>query len=60
MASAIDTGDTTWILISAALVMIMTPGVGFFYGGLVRSKNALATIMHSFGILAVVSVVWVL
>jgi len=51
MESAIDTGDTTWILISAALVMIMTPGVGFFYGGLVRSKNALATIMHSFGIL---------
>lgn len=56
----IDTGDTTWILISAALVMIMTPGVGFFYGGLVRSKNATATIMHSFGILAVISVVWVL
>ena len=51
MESTIDTGDTTWILISAALVMLMTPGVGFFYGGLVRSKNALATIMHSFGIL---------
>ena len=56
----IDSGDTTWILISAALVMLMTPGVGFFYGGLVRSKNASATIMQSFAILAVVSVVWVL
>ena len=60
MPPEIDTGDTTWVLISAALVMIMTPGVGFFYGGLVRSKSATATIMHSFGILAVVSVVWVL
>ncbi len=56
----LDTGDTTWILISAALVMLMTPGVGFFYGGLVRNKNASATIMQSFAILAVVSVVWVL
>ncbi len=56
----IDSGDTTWILISAALVMLMTPGVGFFYGGLVRNKSASATIMQSFAILAVVSVVWVL
>ncbi|MCH7999873.1 MAG: ammonium transporter, partial [Chloroflexi bacterium] len=60
MPSGIDSGDTTWILISAALVMLMTPGVGFFYGGLVRNKNASATIMQSFSILAVVSVVWVL
>ncbi|MEE8386268.1 MAG: ammonium transporter, partial [Dehalococcoidia bacterium] len=60
MPPEIDTGDTTWILISAALVMLMTPGVGFFYGGLVRNKNASATIMQSFSILAVVSVVWVL
>lgn len=56
MESTIDTGDTAWILISAALVMIMTPGVGFFYAGLVRSKNALATIGQSFGILAIASV----
>jgi Amt family ammonium transporter len=60
MDSAIDTGDTTWIRISAALVMLMTPGVGFFYGGLVRNKNALGTIMHSFAILGLVSVIWVL
>jgi Amt family ammonium transporter len=56
----IDTGDTAWILVSAALVMLMTPGLGFFYGGLVRKKNVLSTIMHSFFSLGVVSVVWVL
>ncbi len=56
----INTGDTAWILASAALVMLMTPGVGFFYGGLVRRKNVLATIMHSFFILCLISVQWVL
>jgi Amt family ammonium transporter len=55
-----DTGDTAWVLISAALVMLMTPGVGFFYGGLVRNKNAISTIMHSFAMLGIVSVIWVL
>mgnify|MGYP000267036612 CR=1 FL=1 len=44
----VDTGDTAWVLVSAALVFIMTPGLGFFYGGMVRSKNVLTTIMHSF------------
>ena len=58
--SAIDTGDTAWMLISSALVMLMTPGLAFFYGGLVRHKNALSTIMHSFIAVAVVSVIWVL
>ena len=58
--SAINSGDTTWILISAALVMLMTPALGFFYGGLVRRKNVLSTIMHSFFILALISVQWVL
>src|SRR3954453_11192871 len=58
--AAINTGDTAWILMSAALVMLMTPALGFFYGGLVRRKNVLSTIMHSFFILALVSVVWVL
>ena len=43
----IDTGDTAWVLISAALVFIMTPGLAFFYGGMVRSKNVLTTIMQS-------------
>jgi ammonium transporter, Amt family len=56
----INTGDTAWVLISAALVMLMTPALGFFYGGLVRRKNVLATIMHSFFILALISVQWVL
>ena len=58
--SAIDSGDTAWMLISSALVMLMTPGLAFFYGGLVRHKNALSTIMHSFIAVAVVSVIWVL
>jgi Amt family ammonium transporter len=56
----IDAGDTAWILVSAALVMLMTPGLALFYGGLVRRKNVLSTIMHSFFILALVSVTWVL
>src|SRR2546423_10462246 len=56
----IDTGDTAWVLVSAALVMLMTPALGFFYGGLVRRKNVLATIMHSFFILCLISVLWVL
>ena len=55
-----DTGDTAWVLASTALVMLMTPALGFFYGGLVQRKNVLATIMHSFFILALISVQWVL
>jgi Amt family ammonium transporter len=54
-----DTGDTAWLLMSTALVMIMLPGLAFFYGGLVRRKNVLSTVMHSFFGLALVSVVWV-
>jgi Amt family ammonium transporter len=57
---AIDTGDTAWVLISTALVMLMTPGLALFYGGLVRRKNVLSTIMHSFFLLGLVSVIWVL
>jgi Amt family ammonium transporter len=56
----INSGDTAWILISSALVMLMTPALGFFYGGLVRQKNVLSTIMHSFFMLALISVQWVL
>ena len=55
-----DTGDTAWMLMSTALVMIMLPGLALFYGGLVRRKNVLSTIMHSFFGLALVSVVWVI
>jgi ammonium transporter, Amt family len=58
--SKIDSGDTAWMLASTALVMIMLPGLALFYGGLVRRKNVLSTIMHSFFGLALVSVIWVL
>jgi len=58
--SGINSGDTAWVLTSAALVMLMTPGLALFYGGLVRRKNVLSTIMHSVFILALVSVTWVL
>jgi len=56
----INTGDTAWLLISAALVMLMTPALGFFYGGLVGKKNVLSTLTHSFFILCLISVQWVL
>ena len=56
-----DTGDTAWLLTSTALVLLMTaPGLALFYGGLVRRKNVLGTLMHSFIILALISVQWVL
>jgi Amt family ammonium transporter len=56
----ISSGDTAWMLVATALVMVMLPGLALFYGGLVRRKNVLSTIMHSFFGLALVSVVWVL
>ena len=57
----IDTGDTAWVLVSTALVLLMTaPGVALFYGGMTRSKNALGTIMQSFMILCLISLQWVL
>src|SRR3989449_9447571 len=60
-APKVDTGDTAWVLTSSALVLAMTmPGLALFYGGLVRNKTVLGTIMHSFIILCLVSVMWVL
>jgi Amt family ammonium transporter len=60
-ASTIDKGDTAWILTSSALVLLMTaPGLALFYGGMVRQKNTLATLMQSFIIMAVISIQWVL
>ena len=56
----ISSGDTAWLLASAALVMFMTPGLAFFYGGLVRAKNVVGTIMQSFVALGLVTVLWVL
>jgi len=55
----INTGDTAWMLASTALVMLMTPGLALFYGGMVRKKNVLSSIMHSFVALAVISVQWI-
>ena len=55
-----DSGNTAWILTASALVMLMTPGLAFFYGGLVRARNVVSTIMYSFMAVAVVSLVWVL
>jgi ammonium transporter, Amt family len=60
-ASKINAGDTAWVLMSSALVLMMTaPGLALFYGGLVRRKNVLGTLMHSFILLAMISVQWVL
>ena len=55
-----DSGDTAWVLTSAALVLFMTPGLALFYGGLVRSKNVLGTMMQSVAAIGVVSILWVL
>ena len=56
----IDSGDVAWVITATALVMIMTPAVGFFYGGLVRLKNLVSTIVQCFAIFAVISLVWAL
>jgi Amt family ammonium transporter len=56
----VDPGDTSWMLISSALVMLMTPGLALFYGGMVRQKNVLGTIMQSFIALGVITIQWVL
>lgn len=57
--AAIDSGATAWMLTSTALVLLMVPGLGMFYGGLVRTKNVLGTMMHSFSAMAVIGVLWV-
>ncbi|MGD4048255.1 ammonia channel protein, partial [Xanthomonas citri pv. citri] len=55
-----DTGDTAWVLTSAALVLLMTPGLALFYGGMVRAKSVLNMMMMSFGALALIGVLWIL
>ena len=57
---ALDTGVTVWLMVSAMLFMLMTPGVGLFYGGLVRKKNFISMLALSFVVLALVSIHWVL
>src|SRR5689334_14033546 len=59
-AKVINSGDTAWVLAAAALVMVMTPAVGFFYGGMVSSKNVVSLIKQSLLILGIVSIQWVL
>jgi len=57
--TSVDSGATAWMLTSTALVLLMVPGLAMFYGGLVRSKNVLGTVMHSFVAMGVISVLWV-
>ena len=54
-----DTGDTAWMIVATALVLLMTPGLGFFYGGMVHRKNVISTMMKSVVAAGVVSVLWV-
>lgn len=56
----IDTGDTVFMILSTVLVFIMTPGLALFYGGMVRKKNVLSTMMHSFSIIGIISIQWIL
>jgi Amt family ammonium transporter len=56
----INAADNAWVMISAALVLLMIPGVGFFYGGMVRKKNAISTIILSFAIMGIISLQWIL
>ena len=55
-----NSGDIAWVLISSALVLLMTPGLAFFYGGMVRRKNVLSVLMQCFIIVCVLSIQWVL
>jgi len=58
-AEGADTGDTAWMLVSSALVLLMLPGLALFYGGMVRAKNVLSTTMHTFAAMAIIGVQWV-
>ena len=60
LVSTIDSGDTAWVLISAALVLFMTPGLALFYGGMVRAKNVLAMLMQNFFAMGIVTILWVI
>lgn len=59
-AAKVDSGDTAWLLTSSALVLLMTPGLALFYGGMVRRKNVLGTIMHSFVAIGIITIQWIL
>ncbi len=55
----LNTGDTAWVLVAAALVLFMTPGLALFYGGMVRAKNVLAMLMQNFFAMGIVTMIWV-
>ena len=57
---SIDTGDTAWVLVATTLVLVMTPALAFFYGGMVRKKNVLSTLNFSFILMALMSLQWIL
>lgn len=57
--SALDTGDTAWLLVSTALVLLMTPGLAFFYGGMVQKKNVISTMLQSFVCMGLITVIWI-
>jgi Amt family ammonium transporter len=56
----LDTGTLTWAVVATALVLLMTPGLAFFYGGLVKAKSVVSMMMMSFGSLALIGVLWIL
>lgn len=56
--TTIDTGDTAWLLVSTALVLLMTPGLAFFYGGMVRKKNVISTMLQSFVCMGLITILW--
>lgn len=60
LSTAIDKGDTAWMLVASAFVLLMTPGLSFFYGGMINKKNVISTMLQSFVALGVISVLWVL
>ncbi len=60
LSSVIDSGDTAWMIVASAFVLLMTPGLSFFYGGMVSKKNIISTMLQSFIALGVVSILWVL
>ena len=60
VVSKFDTGDTAWMIVATALVLLMTPGLGFFYGGMVGKKNVISTMLQSFMAMVIVSILWVI
>ena len=59
MNIVLNSGDTAWIIVAAAMVLLMTPGLAFFYGGMVRGKNVLGMLAQNFVTMGVVSVLWI-